>query len=223
MLIDETYFSGHLRIVNTDEPDPNNLLRNRLLSLIDRCEEEVLSFCMGVDMWIDFKTKYQNDKDSLPQHYKDILHGKTYTREYNGKEYSFYWTGLVDEKAKRSLLVNYVYVVYQEENASQATAFGQSQINGKVGELVSATPKITRAYNEFLTMLQGDTRVDAHGKTMEGRSFWVLGNRGISYYEAENRGGYVSFIQFLMDNKEYYPLLRPMHGGRLKVKNEFGI
>ena len=222
MLIDESYFINHLKISNIDEPDPNNILRNNLLALIEKCEEEVLSLCMGVKMWLDFKEQYQKDPSKLPQNYKNLLYGKTYTRGQGNDEKTFYWSGLVDESSRKSLLAYYAYIVYQKENVHQTTAFGQTKIEGKVGQQVSLTPKITRVYNEFVRMLQGGLYHNHSGLTMEGNPFWVV-NGGLDYYGQNKGNEYVSFLKFLKDNEGDFPLLEINCRYHLGIKNEFGV
>ena len=53
MLIDKTYFKGDLLIPNLNEPNPDeNTTAVNLDELIDKVEEEVLSFSFGVKMWL---------------------------------------------------------------------------------------------------------------------------------------------------------------------------
>ena len=55
MIIDETAFTGINSIVNINEPDPNSGTANLLASLIEVCENEVLSIAFGRVMYNDFK------------------------------------------------------------------------------------------------------------------------------------------------------------------------
>ena len=146
MLIDETFFERSIMIPNVEEPTPNNRTANVLAETIEICEDEVLSYAFGVPMWKDFKEEYKDNPDTISQVYKDILKGKTYTKD--DKEY--YWKGLIDYDLKKSLLADYTYYVYQTANVTQQTEFGQSSANVKVGEKASSTPKIIKAWNEFL-------------------------------------------------------------------------
>lgn len=222
MLIDETFFTGNLYIANTQEPNPDNLFFSDIKSIIKKSEEEVLSFAFGVKMWLDFKESYQKGKEHLPQNYKDILNGKTYTKIINGKESECFWKGLVQEDEKKSLLANYAYTIYQKENVTQSTAFGQVKVDGKLGNVASATPKITSAYNEFIEMLYGNVRSGSSGYTYEGNPYWVI-NRSIDYCGVFNRSGFVSLMQFLLDNAEHYPLLNTNFERFGTIQNEFGL
>jgi len=222
MLIDETFFKGNLYIANVDEPDPDNLLYTDLKSFIERSEEEVLSFAFGVKMWLDFKERYKADPENLPENYKAILNGKHYTKIYNGEPKDLYWKGLVQREEKESLLAYHVYVSYQNNNVTQTTAFGQTKVDNKIGVQVPITPKVTRIHNEFLEMLHGGIRTDRSGLTYEGNPYWDLG-RGIDYFGIYNRSGFVSLMQFLLDNAQDYPLLEFNYSKFGTLQNDFGL
>lgn len=222
MLIDETFFKGNIFIANVDEPNPDDLFNETLKRVIDITEEEVLSFAFGVEMWMDFKEKYQLDSDNLPQNYKDILNGKVYTKEFNGKQKKLSWRGLIDKDKKVSLLAYYAFVIYQIETVTQTTAFGQVKIDNKVGNPVSISPKVSRIYNDFLEMLQGRIFYSS-GLTYEYNPYWVVNNRGIDYFGRNEHKGFVSLMQFLSDNKENYPLLDAHYRSFGTIKNEFGL
>ena len=224
MLIDKTYFKGDLLIPNLDEPNPDeNTTAVNLDELIDKVEEEVLSFSFGVKMWLDFKTKYEEDSANLPQNYKDLLYGKTYTSEANGREETLVWKGLIQETKKESLLAYIVYVVYNMHNVTQTTMFGQTKIDTKVGTAVSISPKVARIYNDFIYQLYGEVRSDRSGLTLDGNPYWNLG-RGIDYRGFKPTSGYVSLVRYLLDNVEDYPLFDANYlkfGG--EITNEFGL
>lgn len=218
MLIDETYFTGRLKISNIEEPSPNNVVQENISTLIRRGQEELLTAFFGVKMYLDLIEKYQRDKDNLPQNYKDLLRGKDYTRE--GKTY--YWKGLINDENKTSLLADYIYIVYQLENVYQTTAFGQTRIEGKIGEIVSVVPKITKIYNEFIQQVQGGKGAFSHGLTHEGNLYKML-KRGIDYTRGRNGNAYVSLYQFLEDNEADFPLLELDKWIIWEPQNEFGI
>jgi len=224
MLIDETFFERTIMIPNVEEPTPNNRTANVLAETIEICEDEVLSYAFGVPMWKDFKQAYKTDSDTISQVYRDILEGKTY--QINGKDY--FWKGLIDYDLKKSLLSDYVYYVYQTANVTQQTEFGQASANVKVGEKASSTPKIIKAWNDFLLKLQGESVANVSGYTQEGNPFRVVTNRlgngyGLSYYNGNVENGEVSLMKFLDDNRTSYPLLRDSGVIQLERQNSFGI
>lgn len=219
MLIDETFFNGLMNIPNIAEPEPNNRSANILSELIDISEEEVLSLAFGREMWDDFKQNWETD-----EFYQKIVNGDTYQKD--GKTH--YWKGLIyGEYSNRSLLADYVYCRYHTHNVTQQTEFGQVAADTKIGQKASSTPKITKAWNSFLTQFQGGRFNGGDGLTPEGNPYWIIARRlgngyGVSYYNG-SQGGEVSLLQYLSDNKENFPLLHESRGFGLEFKNSFGI
>ena len=222
MLIDKTFFEGLLLIPNLSEPEPNGRTESDLAHMIEVCEEEVLSFAFGIEMWEDFKANHLAN----PM-YQKIINGASYVK--NDKK--CYWKGLIQtEPIKRSLLADYVYSQWHSRNVTKTTELGEKAMDTKIGERASSTPKIVNAWNSFIEQLQGGRFLyGANGYTTEGNPYWVVENRlgtgyGISYYGGNIRNGNVSLLEYLMDNKEDYPLFddeRRAFG--YEYKNSFGI
>ena len=210
MIIDETAFTGINSIVNINEPDPNYGTANLLASLIEICENEVLSIAFGRVMYNDFKANLSQ------QNYIDLLEGKEY--QLNGN--TFYFDGLNDRTERSSLLTDYTYYRYNTINITQNSEFGQVAADTKVGNRVSSTPKLVSAWNRFVEKFQGINQ--STGITDEGNPFWIL-NRGVTYFSESIDGGNVSLMRFLQDNKESYPLLDSANLFNLEFKNSFGI
>lgn len=220
MHIDKTFFNGLLFIPNVTEPEPNNRSANFLDELIELYEYEVLSFAFGVEMFEDYKDKFETDV-----FYREIVDGKTYQKD--GK--TLIWKGLVQTTPiKKSLLADYVYCKYQTYNITQQTEFGQISADVKTGQKASSTPKIVKAWNDFLMKLQGNCKTS--DLTADGNHFYLVSNRlgngcGVSYFVSnETQCGEVSLMQFLHDNKENYPLFDDTKRMLpLEFKNSFGI
>ena len=210
MIIDETAFTGINSIVNINEPDPNAGTANLLASLIEVCENEVLSIAFGRVMYNDFKANLSQ------QNYIDLLEGKEY--QLNGN--TFYFDGLNERTERSSLLTDYTYYRYNTINITQNSEFGQVAADTKVGNRVSSTPKLVSAWNRFVEKFQGINQ--STGITDEGNPFWIL-NRGVTYFSESIDGGNVSLMRFLQDNKESYPLLDSANLFNLEFKNSFGI
>lgn len=210
MIIDETAFTGINSIVNINEPDPNSGTANLLASLIEICENEVLSIAFGRVMYNDFKANLSQ------QNYIDLLEGKEY--QLNGN--TFYFDGLNERTERSSLLTDYTYYRYNTINITQNSEFGQVAADTKVGNRVSSTPKLVSAWNRFVEKFQGINQ--STGITDEGNPFWIL-NRGVTYFSGSIDGGNVSLMRFLQDNKESYPLLDSANLFNLEFKNSFGI
>ena len=210
MIIDETAFTGINSIVNINEPEPNSGTANLLASLIEVCENEVLSIAFGRVMYNDFKANLSQ------QNYIDLLEGKEY--QLNGN--TFYFDGLNERTERSSLLTDYTYYRYNTINITQNSEFGQVAADTKVGNRVSSTPKLVSAWNRFVEKFQGINQ--STGITDEGNPFWIL-NRGVTYFSESIDGGNVSLMRFLQDNKESYPLLDSVNLFNLEFKNSFGI
>jgi hypothetical protein len=224
-LIDSTYFEYWNLIPNTNEPDPNNRSSEDLDLIIESVEKEVLSYAFGFKMWNDFKTYILvNGFDTnAPQNYKDIVFGKEYTKNVGSETKDCLWAGLLEENPKSSLLADIIYYTYKTNNATQTTQFGESKVDTKVGNKASITPKVTKAYNSFVTKFNGGIKSFPNGYTMEGNPYWFV-NGGVDYYGVYDNWGEVSLMRFLLDNKEDYPLLNTdISRFGLSIKNEFGL
>jgi hypothetical protein len=224
MLINKSYFeNGNRYLPNMIEPDPNNRNVIDLISTIEFCENDLYLSAFGFLMSKDFKSILLPNggyKDDTPQHYLNLINGKYY--EKDGK--TFYWLGLIQESPKASLIADYVYYVYKNNNATQTTEYGEISIDSKIGNKASNTPKMVEAWNCFVNGFCGDFRANADGYTLEGNPFWYLGERGIDYYGFNSNNKNVSLIKFLDDNREDYSLLDlDPRSISLSHKNSFGL
>lgn len=218
-LIDSTYFENSNIIANVSEPDPNYKIDQVLDLMINKAERDVLSFAFGIEMWEDFKKYIKTGIDpGTPQNYMDIIKGKMYLK--NGKK--CYWKGLIQEDTKESLLADYVYCLYNDDNNSITTGIGEVFINSKIGERASVVPKVTKVWNRFIKNLQAGVRDAPSGFTMNGSPYWIV-NGGVDYYGINTRIGEVSLVQFLLDNKSDYPLYDDNYRRFGEFRNEFGI
>lgn len=224
MIIDSSYFEENNFIANIKEPDPNNRTSDNLNMLIELTERNLLSITFGRAMYEDLIRYYKDDSLTPPTEYKNLVDGCSY--QIDGK--TRYWSGLRNEETKESLIADLVYYSYHTDNISQTTGVGEVSIDVKVGVKHSVLPKVTKAWNRFLSKYNGVVGVSMSGLTYEYNPYWVVSRRlgngyGIDYY-GHNDCGEVSLIQFLEDNKEDYPLMvldNCRYGGELK--NEWGI
>lgn len=221
MLVDSTYFVGKRFIPNLNEPDVNNRSNSDLQTIIDDVEEQVLSSIFGREMWIDFKSKYQN-KDTVPleQNYENMVKGCVY--EFDGKKY--YWRGILEIDKNQSFLADLIYYEHKSQFSSLTTESGETKLNLKAGENVSNIPKMVEAFNSFAEKCFGSFRGLPDGLTLEGNPFWLLRNGGVDFYGINRDNENVSFIQFLHDNQSDYPLIKFNFGNiDFEYKNSFGI
>lgn len=226
MLLDNTYFEQWNLIPNLSEPEPNNRTSEDLDLTIQQVEKNVLSYAFGFEMWNDFKQYIAENgglKDDAPANYLMIVNGINYTKEVNGKLQHRYWLGLLETNPKASLLADFVYYTYKTNNATQTTEFGEAAVTTKIGSKASITPKTTKAYNSFVTKLNGGIKSFPNGYTQECNPFWII-NGGVDYYGVRETSGPVSLMRFLLDNKVDYPLLdSDIRRFGTPIKNEFGL
>ena len=231
MLVDNTYFEGKLFIPNTSEPEINNRTENVLQEFIDGTENDVLSYCFGIEMWEDFKEKYinQSEENPLPENYRKLIEGATYEYFNEGATTKFFWRGILEKDLKRSFLANLVYYNFKINQNSQSSEFGEVSTESKVGSKSSITPKTADAYNSFLEKCFGGFRGFADGFTMEENPYWIIPTRlgngfGVDYYGIHRDKKNVSMMQYLFDNKDDFPLL-DMNYRRYgnERKNQFGV
>ena len=128
----------------------------------------------------------------------------------NGTTYT--WQGLkyTDGAFKVSLLANYVYV--NQFQTTTNSMLGQVALDGKNGILADSTPHLVEIWNEFVEMYQGSSDSNPQQYYRNGVLF-------VDYF-GNREAGYVSYLQFLNDNKEDYP---SFSAGAIEYKNSLGL
>ncbi|WP_336716274.1 hypothetical protein [Chryseobacterium mucoviscidosis] len=218
-IIDSTYFKNTNIVANVSEPGVSGAINEELNAQILKGERDVLSYAFGWEMWEDFKQYISNGIAlNTPQKYLNVINGKQY--EIDGKK--CFWQGLIEPQTKESLLADYVYCTYRQNNDTITTASGDKQIDTKVGDSISNIPKVTRVWNQFIEKLHGGFRSNPDGFTIEGNPYWLI-NGARDYYGVYRKNGPVSLVQFLFDNKADYPLLDQNFRRFGEFKNELGI
>src|SRR5687768_14727720 len=112
-LIDETYFVGELKIPNTDRQE----VSEPLLRMIAHREKELLTDLLGYEMYKDFLANQAEPVNAA------LLNGAEYT--LNGQLNK--WEGLRNVTEKRSLIANYVYFHWQDDQISKTTGLGEKK------------------------------------------------------------------------------------------------
>ena len=137
--IDATYFFAELNIAQKSDV---------LLSLnmfIDEHEEKLLTGLLGYE----FYKAYKAGIIASTQIYKDIRDGLEYT---NRSGILTKWKGLIfaDGTAKKSLIANYVYWHWMENEYSVTTGSGEKKINNQNAINAESTSKKVRAWNQMV-------------------------------------------------------------------------
>jgi len=207
-LIDKTYFIKNLHVPNTEEPTSD--ASTDLDMSIDRYVRQFLQMTLGNVLFSDFDS-YVTDGEleiTAPQKWLNLVNGCEYTKD--GIDYV--WQGLKYELGlyKVSLLANYTYVNHYQNTTN--SILGQIAIDPKNGVVVNPTDHLVSVWNEFVEMYQGANCSNGFVNYYDNVVF-------VDYYQYRENG-FVSYLQFLQDNKEDYPDFK---AGIINFKNSLGI
>lgn len=235
-LIDTSYFKFSDRYIpNVNETEYTSMQSN-IDHFIQLGEREIEMRAFGLEMYRDFKQYVEVGGlvSNAPQNYKDIVNGKDYIiTDSHGNETHKSWSGLIDkELCKDSLIADYVFYQYWQNNVTNTSDMGEVKNVGKVSNIHSMSAKLSGAYNSFLSKFQGGfNRSYYHGCAIT--PYRVRYNRlkngvWLDYY-SESFNGEVSLLTFLHDmnmiDENNYPLLRNnyLFDSGLKYQNSFGL
>lgn len=125
-LITTDYFNYDINIPDSNYSDLGNV--------ITRYEPVVLKRLLGYELW---KLVEAYDSGSPQQRILDLVEGKEYTVDYNGRTQTIKWNGLINDE-KVSLIAFYVYFWWQKNNYTTTGNLGES-IN-KVEDSIRVSP-----------------------------------------------------------------------------------
>lgn len=207
-LIDKTYFIKNISVPNTEEH--NSDASNELDMSIDRYARQFLQVTLGNVLFADLDSNVTDGELEItaPQKWLNLVNGCTYTKD--GVDYV--WQGLKYELGlyKVSILAHYTYVNHYQNSVN--STLGQVGIEPKNGVVVNPTEHLVSIWNEFVEMYQGVNCSNASITHYDNVLF-------VDYYQHKEIG-YVSYLQFLEDNKTDY------EGFKARVinfKNSLGI
>jgi hypothetical protein len=207
-IIDNTYFTKSLSVPNTEEPTSDASIE--LETSIDRYVAQFLKLTLGNVLFTDLKTYIiDGELDILaPQKWLNLVNGCEYTLD--GKVYT--WQGLkyTEGLYKVSLLANFVYVNHYQSTIN--SQLGQIIIDAKNGTNADYTTHLVTIWNDFVEMYQGAT-------CNEPQQHYRNGLLTTDYF-GNRESGYVSYLQFLLDNDTDYV---DVPAGSLEFKNSFGL
>ena len=207
-IIDTTYFIKSISVPNTEEPTSDASIE--LETSIDRYVSQFLKLTLGNVLFTDLKANTTNGvlDSGAPQKWKNLIDGCNYTLD--GKTYT--WQGLkyTEGLFKVSLLANFVYVNHYQSTIN--SQLGQVIIEPKNGTNADYTTHLVTIWNDFVEMYQGST-------CNEPQQYYRNGVLFTDYFN-NRESGYVSYLQFLLDNETDYPNIS---AGSLEFKNSFGL
>ena len=207
-LIDVSYFIKNLHVPNTEEPTSDAY--NELEVSIDRYVRQFLQLTLGRELFFELDSHVIDGElnSSAPQIWLNLVNGCNYTN--NGINYT--WKGLIYQEGlfKGSILAYFVYCNHFQNTAN--SILGQVAIDPKNGVVINPTSHLVNIWNEFIEMYQGSCSSSTKTTFYDGVIF--------EDYFQNKTNGYVSYLQFLRDNKADYP---NFEANVINFVNSFGI
>lgn len=207
-LIDVSYFIKNLHVPNTEEPTSDAY--NELEVSIDRYVRQFLQLTLGRELFFELDSHVTDGElnSSAPQIWLNLVNGCNYTN--NGINYT--WKGLIYQEGlfKGSILAYFVYCNHFQNTAN--SVLGQIAIDPKNGVVINPTSHLVNIWNEFIEMYQGSCSSSTKTTFYDGVIF--------EDYFQNKTNGYVSYLQFLRDNKADYP---NFEANVINFVNSFGI
>lgn len=112
-LIDKKYFNYEISVPDSQFSDLDNY--------ITRFEKEVLTSLLGYELYKEVIASTATEGPIF-----DLVNGKEYTVEFNGRDQLIKWNGLKNTD-KVSLIAYYVYFNYQKQKATIPVATGRGK------------------------------------------------------------------------------------------------
>lgn len=207
-LIDVSYFIKNLHVPNTEEPTSDAY--NELEVSIDRYVRQFLQLTLGRELFFELDSHVIDGElnSSAPQIWLNLVNGCNYTN--NGINYT--WKGLMYQEGlfKGSILAYYVYCNHFQNTAN--SVLGQVAIDPKNGVVINPTSHLVNICNEFIEMYQGSCSSSTKTTFYDDVIF--------EDYFQNKTNGYVSYLQFLRDNKTDYSNFK---SNVINFVNNFGI
>lgn len=141
-LIDTSYFFGDLTIAQKSDA----AVSSSLGWFIAEHEPRLLTDLLGYE----FKKLYDAGITAVTQKYVDIRDGKEYT---NRAGILAKWRGLkfADGSAKKSLVANYIYWHWMQNEASVSTGTGEKVAANQNAVNANPAAKMVRAWNQMVS------------------------------------------------------------------------
>lgn len=217
-----SFYTGEIYIPHAKPSitDGNTQVEQSLLDFIDDYERDALIKSLGYKLGTEFISNLDSSqtnglKVGADAKWDDLLNGKEYldsdgdTIKWEGIR----WKSVGSEEYNRSFLAYYVYVFFENDYNITRGNIGNEQEQSKNATRVSASPKITKAFNKFIERVQGSYKAP----TIVYKDYGY----GVDYY---NGGQEISMYRFINDMNDLddttYPNFNPK---RWNLVNQFGI
>lgn len=215
MFINASYFIGNINIPNKNDQFNEN---KELNTLINDGVHSILKSVLGIKNYLEL-VSYVNDGElevTAPQKWKDLVNGCEYI--HGNKRY--YWKGLIYKlgTTPKSILADYVYCLYIEQNNSILAGIGEVVVNGKNATNINSTQRYVNAWNNFISELVGDIRYI-------NNFYYHCGVPILDYYHSSNESKEDSLFSFLERNKDNYAdcTFNLPNNRRIEIKNTLGL
>jgi len=159
MIIDNGYFINEIFLPQAKPDASYGVLEveSSLSFFIAKYEKDCLNKVLGPKLYREFVSNLDYSEDSKikpgsDQKWDDLLNGKEYT-DVNGEDKV--WEGMRSKVIENgsynsSFIANYIYCLYEKSDDDTRANTGNTKENAKNAFLVDKTPKIVRAWNEFV-------------------------------------------------------------------------
>ena len=208
-IIDDSYFTGKINVPNIDEFDGSSKVT--IDDYINKYGRLFMRETLGNVLFKDLMLNLDNGEliQTASQKWVNLINGKEYTK--NGETYT--WQGIKggDDLYKDSVLAYFVYLNYFE--ITYFTGFSLASTEAKNSTVINPSNHLVEVWNDFVGLYQGSCN---YNPSIYFHSDEVIFR---DYYHS-NDSGFVSYMQFLLDNETDYPKvsIKP-----LQFKNSLGI
>jgi len=219
-LEDKDYFVGPLNVPNKDLYPNSNRVGNSVIlqEAIDEHEKSLMLAALGAVTYDLFFAIFETTgalKAGIDAKWTKLVNGETYT--VDSKDYK--WRGLrySDGTIKKSLIADYVYCKFSENNILHLGGVGMQTLDANNATGHNAIPKITNIWNGFVRKYQGDLALDG------GPQSYISNygtTQGVDWANDSNRSYDVSLYQYLLDKNVDFPDVE-FHA--FATMNSFGI
>lgn len=227
MIIDNTYFKNDIYVPKAKPSIVNDLsaLSTDLVSFINEKEAECLIRCLGLPLYlllleeIDVSAATKLKPTADPK-WNDLLNGVQSYTDPSGNEVN--WRGIRYRSSMmqtgqydKSFIAYYVYWFYEEDEDTTEYIGGHQKNDAKNAETVSSRPKVVKAWNNFVDLVQGKS----DSKTIYFKNIGL----GVDYY-GNNSNEQTSLYKFITDYNELYGDIYPnFKPEKFLRKNNFDI
>lgn len=210
-IIDDTYFTGKINVPNLKEYNGSDV--NAIEEYIQKYGRLFLRETLGNVLYKDLMENLNSEDGALlpnaAEKWVKLIDGTEYVKD--GVTYT--WLGIKggSDLYKESVLSYFIYLNYFE--ITYFTGFSLAVTEAKNSTVINPSNHLVEIWNDFVGLYQGSCSYNP--------GIYFNSNEVIfkDYYHS-NDSGFVSYMQFLLDNDIDYPKVSIK---ALQFKNSLGI